>query len=251
MILRSQHQMTARPGVPGKFPDERPLIGDVGEHLQSHHHVKAVGTEVQSHEITRDKSSLWRALSSSGKRVIRQIGSGHTAKLGQSWAKPARTAADFNDVEIRATERFQPFADHLGLPLRGAVEHLLGIKPVPPVPEALLQRYRFDPSHLTLPERRWKASKQCRLKARPPAQRGATLIHQRPPPCRAAPGFISSRRRAPRAPTSRRGPAASPALRRRLPGGRDRSGSDRACPAVKSGQSAARGCPLAECRRPA
>jgi hypothetical protein len=137
--------------VPGKFPDERPLIGDVGEHLQSHHHVKAVGAEVRFHEITRDKSNLWRALLSSGKRVIGQIGSGHTAKSGQSWAKPARAAADLNDVEIHPTERLQPFADHLRLLLRGAVELLLGIKPVPPVSEALLQRYRFDPSHLTYP----------------------------------------------------------------------------------------------------
>ena len=55
----------------------------------------------------------------------------------------------------------------------------------------------------------------------------------------------------PRAPTSRRGPPAPSALRRRLQGGRDRSGSARACPATMSGQSAARAYPPAECRRPA
>jgi hypothetical protein len=57
-VLRRQHQHAARSEMDHQLPQERQLVGDVGEDLQRNDHIERSPLEVQFHEVAGDEVDL-------------------------------------------------------------------------------------------------------------------------------------------------------------------------------------------------
>lgn len=123
--------------------DEGWLIGDMREHFQADDDVIRAGDERQRGEIAGDETDMRPTGLCPFQHAARQVRARDAPETGKLWAQPSRAAADFQNVEVVATQPAEPVQNDLGLASRDLADACLAVLGVPCVPERALVFDRF------------------------------------------------------------------------------------------------------------